>query len=57
VVLVLTELEGMTAPDISVATGVPLNTVYTRCGARASPPKNLSSSTVGARMSASVTVV
>ena len=30
VVLVLTELEGMTAPEISAATGVALNTVYTR---------------------------
>jgi len=30
VVLVLTELEGMTAPEISAATGVSLNTVYTR---------------------------
>ena len=29
-VLVLTELEGMTAPEISAATGVSLNTVYTR---------------------------
>ena len=30
VVLVLTEIEGMTAPEISAATGVSLNTVYTR---------------------------
>jgi RNA polymerase sigma-70 factor (ECF subfamily) len=29
-VLVLTEIEGMTAPEISTATGVSLNTVYTR---------------------------
>jgi RNA polymerase sigma-70 factor (ECF subfamily) len=29
-VLVLTEIEGMTAPEISAATGVSVNTVYTR---------------------------
>jgi RNA polymerase sigma-70 factor (ECF subfamily) len=30
IVLVLTEIEGMTAPEIAEATGVTLNTVYTR---------------------------
>ena len=30
VVLVLAEIEGMTAPEISEVTGVGLNTVYTR---------------------------
>jgi RNA polymerase sigma-70 factor (ECF subfamily) len=28
--LILAELEGMTAPEIAVATGTPVNTVYTR---------------------------